>query len=846
MADPKSPIAQGSGASAGRDVTVTGRDIAAGRDVTASRDINLTTNNNYYSNSTERPVRTLRRDVTGFVGRGSQLAQLMRLLDPSLNTSPLANVRNGAGCGKTALATHAAHQVAPGFPGAHMFLEMAVAGLSPLDCGEALRRLLMMLGLTDSVIPDGVAARADMFRSRLPDGSILVLDNVMSVRQVADLLPGQPGCAVLLTSRYSLLELEGLAEVDLGPMPPDDARDLVASRIGADRAAAEPDAVREIVRLCGALPLALNIAAAQLMRPANRRLPVAALAGRLRDEHRRLDLLKTDYLDVRASFSLGYQALTPAAARMFRLLGWARVPSFSREFAEAVDGTADAPDAFDELLNSHLAEDGNDGRARFHDLLAVFARERAEKEEVPEARDSALDRAIAWCAERAAFLGDQIVPKDDRLPGTASDAAAIASLDAERDVMLAMIRRAAAEGRDTQLPLITASLGNFFDVREAWTDWLEAAELAVASAERTGDPQVVAAALLQRSWPLRLMRHTRQATADAEAALRELDDVPAGIIRGEVLSHLGTLYREAHRYDDATRCLDEAIAIFRSAGDQRREGLALRTLGHVQSWRMDLPAAQATLERGIGLLRAAHDRLGEAWSHANLCEVFGYAWRYDDAAAESATAREIFDDLGSRQGAAWALNHMGRINLQYGQITMAIDCSERALAVFRELSDEYGTGWALLHLASARRDAKLAREALAVFAAMTDPEEDGQGWALVTLARLTGDPARADEALGHFAVTGSPRGEGTALATRGDLERAAGQHDAAARSYASALPPLERYDPHRAALVRLAQAELARQAGNDDLANELTQTAQTTLTALGAPEAEHDSGEGRT
>lgn len=838
---PPGPSA-GSGASAGRDANVTGGSFGAGRDISAHE---ISVSNNYYAQPAEVPVRNLRRGTALFVGRKAQEAELLSLLDPEQNPFPLANVCNGAGCGKTALALRVAHQLTPLFPGAHMFLEMAGTGFAPLDVGEALRRLLMMLGLTDSGIPDGVAARAELLRGRLPDQSLLVLDNVVSAGQVADLLPGHPGSAVIMTSRYSLLELEGLAEVDLGRMPADEARDLLAGRIGAGRAAAEPDAVDEIVELCGALPLALHIAAAQLNRPANRRAPVAAFAARLRDERRRLDLLKTDYLDVRASFSLGYQALSGPAARLFRLLGWIRLPDFSRDLAESADGTADAADAFDELLNANLAEDAGPGRARFHDLVAVFARERAEEQEEPPARDAAVDRAIAWCAQQAESLGRQVIPAGARVPGTLSDAAALAALDAERAVMLAMIRRAAADGRDAWPLPITASLAGFFEVRGAWAEWLEAAELSVVSAERSGDPQALAGALLQRSWPLRLMRHTSRAVQDAVAALRQLDTLPAGTLRGEVLSHLGTLYREAHRYDEAQQCLNEAIAIFRATADPHSEGLALRTLGHVQAWQMELAAAQLTLERAVTLLHDAGDRAGEGWSHNNLCEVFGYAWRYDAAAAEHRRALQIFTELQSPQGEAWALNHMGRISLQYGQADEAASYCGRALAIFRQLRDEYGTGWALLHLASARNDPEPAREALTVFRAMSDPEEDGQGWALVTLARLLGDPALAEEARGHFAVTGSLRGDGTALAVRGDLERAAGQAAQAGHSYNSALPALERGgDPYRAALVRHSLAALAHQDGEDDLARDLEQAAEAALTALGVPQDARPAGEG--
>lgn len=844
MADTDSPSPQGSGAAAGRDIHITAEGFAAGRDVNA-RDISYVANH-YYGPVPGQPVRLLRTVAGRLVGRGKQFAELRSLLDPERDPSPLVNVSNGPACGKTYLAEHVALAVAELFPGAQLFLEMTGPGFV-LDTGAALRRLLTDLGVTDSGIPEDVRARADLLRRTLPDGSLLVLDNVMTAEQVADLLPRHPSCAVLMTSRSSLQALEGLIEVDLGRMPESEARDLFAELIGAARATAEPEAVRTIVELCGGLPLALHIAAAQLRRPSARREPVETFAGRLRRERDRLNMLKTGHLDLRASFELSYQSLSEPAARLFRLMGWIQVPDFSREFAEAVDGTADGPDAFDELFDAYLAEDTGTGRTRFHDLLSVFAQERAQDKEDPGSRDAALGRAIAWCAEQAALLGGQVMPVDQRVPGTLSDAEALAALDAERDVMLTVIRRAAAEGYGVEPLLITSRLGSFFEVRGAWDDWLEAAELSVMSAERSSEPQMMAEALLQRSWPLRLKRRTSQAISDDVAALRLLDGLPAGTLRGEILSHLGTLYREAHRYDEADQALTEAIEIFRATGDPHSEGLALRTLGHAQARRMDLAAAQSTLERAVTLLEQTGDRVGEGWSRNNLCRVFGDMWRYDDAAHQHRKALEIFTDLGSPQGQAWSLNHMARVSGQYGRTADVIDYGERALAIFEALNDKYGTGWALLHLAAARQDAEQARRALASFTAMSDPEEDGQGWTLVTLARLLGDAALAEEALGHFAVVGSLRGEGNALAARGDLEREAGQLAEAERSYDSALPALERGgDIHRAALVRLALAGIARQSGDETLARNLEQTAQTALTAFDAPEAGQFPGKGHT
>jgi len=814
----------------------------------AGRDINHTVVNHYNGDSSgvlpvpTRPVRMLRHRAEPRVGRDEPFATVLSHLDPEQTTYRMVCICNGAGCGKSFLADHAARKAASMFPGDQLFLEMTLAD-APLDAGDALRRLLENLGLTDGAIPAGVPERADLLRRTLRDGSLLVLDNVVSVDQVTDMLPYLAGCMVIITSRCTFAGVDGVVEVDLGRMPVEEACELIADQIGADRAAAEPEAVREIVELCDGLPLALYIAASQLKQPLERSEPIAAYAARLSEEHRRLDELTVgNHLDVRASFSLSYQALSRPARRLFRLLGWVQVPQFSRELVKAVDGTADAPKAFTELCNAYLAEGAGSGRARFHDLLAVFARERAEKEESVQERDAALDRVITWCADRAAVLGSQVVPVGRRVPGTTSDADALAALDADRDVLLTVIGRAALEGRGSQPLLITSRLAPFFEVRGLWTDWLQAAELSVGCADRTGDPHAMADARLQRSWPLRLMRRTREATQDAVAALDLLHDDPAGTLRGEVLSHLGTLYRESHDYDKAEDALNQAIEIFQAAGDRHSEGLALRTLGHAQARRrVDLVAARTTLERAIALLRETGDRVGEGWSRNNLCRVFADTWRHDEAVAENQSAMAIFDELGFPQGRASALNHMARIHLQYGRSAEAMTCADQALEIFSGLGDKYGRGWALLHLASARQDAGLARDARAEFAGMSDPEEDGQGWALVTLARLTADPDLAEEALGHFRVIGSLQGQGAALAVQGDIERAAGRSSAAGRLYDSALPPLDRAnDHHQAALVWIGQASLARQTGDNALADELQRRAKAQLEALGAPE--NDTG----
>ena len=145
-------------------------------------------------------------------------------------------------------------------------------------------------------------AGVELFHAELRDRTLLVLASVTSVGQVRDLLPDREDCGVLMTSRRSFSELEGIRELDLGSMTGDEAYALLEDRVGAERVRTDPAAARKIIELCGALPLALHMAGAQLAKPSNRRLPLARFAERLSAE--RLDLLRSDHLDLRASFSI--------------------------------------------------------------------------------------------------------------------------------------------------------------------------------------------------------------------------------------------------------------------------------------------------------------------------------------------------------------------------------------------------------------------------------------------------------------------------------------------------------------------------------------------------------------
>ena len=239
-----------------------------------------------------------------------------------MGTTLLVAIAGTAGVGKTALALHFAHLAADRYPDGQLYVNLRGFGPlgEPLRVTAAMRALLDALQVPPGQIPTGLEAQAGLYRSVLAGRRMLVmLDNAASAAQVRPLLPGGGDCLAVVTSRRQLTALaaaQGAHTVVLDALTDADARELLASRLGAARLAAEPGAARELTAACARLPLALSIAAARAAaRPG---FPLAMLAAELRDPGRRLDALDAGEAaaNVRDVFSWSYQQLSPAAARM--------------------------------------------------------------------------------------------------------------------------------------------------------------------------------------------------------------------------------------------------------------------------------------------------------------------------------------------------------------------------------------------------------------------------------------------------------------------------------------------------------------------------------------------------
>jgi DNA-binding SARP family transcriptional activator len=343
-------------------------------------------------------------DVPGFSGRDAELQQLNDVLIQA-EAVGVAVVSGTAGVGKTALAVHWAQRMRSSFPDGQLCVDLrgfAPGGAAGPD--EVIRGFLEALGVAPHRVPATLVDRAALYRSMLSGRRMLVLlDNARDAQQVRPLLPGSPGCLVLVTSRHQLsgLVAHGARPLVLDLPSPDEAREMMTRRLGAT----DPGTLDEIIALCARLPLALSITAARAAtRP---HVPLRALADELRRTSGCLAAFVGDdeATNVRATLSWSYRALSPEAAALFRRLSQHPGPEFTVPAAAALGGSslARARRLLGELAHEHLVTEQNPGRYAMHDLLRAYANEQAHEVDVDADRQAALLRMLDSDSETLGF-----------------------------------------------------------------------------------------------------------------------------------------------------------------------------------------------------------------------------------------------------------------------------------------------------------------------------------------------------------------------------------------------------------------------------------------------------------
>ncbi|ANZ40952.1 hypothetical protein BBK82_38190 [Lentzea guizhouensis] len=442
--------------------------------------------------------RQLPAPASGFTGRTAQLSTLDALLPDG--GMAIAAISGSAGVGKTALAVHWAHRVRDRFPDGQLYANLrghTGGGAAPPI--EVLAQFLSALDVPAERVPLDVGAASAMYRTLTTDRSVLVLlDNAVSPDQVRPLLPGGPRCLVVVTGRdrmTGLVAMDGARAVKLDVLSPDDALELLARVLGAERIRAEPVAAAEFAKLCAYLPLALRIAAANLAdRPG---YGIDDYVDELREGNVlwALAVPGDEQTAVRAAFDLSYAALPEQARRLFRLLSLVPGTDAGTEAVAALAGTdpGQATRLLDRLAGAHLVELHAPGRHSFHDLLRRYAAERTMEEDTAAERESALRRLYDWYLNAVDGAARQLYPHMLRLPtpeltartpaGVTGPAEASGWLDAERNLVAAVAPRAPPVHG---VAALRRAAGLLLDVHAGSTGWRPQAGLAAEEASREG------------------------------------------------------------------------------------------------------------------------------------------------------------------------------------------------------------------------------------------------------------------------------------------------------------------------------------------------------------------------
>src|SRR6266487_969465 len=641
-----------------------------------------------------RPAQ-LPADIADFTGRDEQVKRLSDLLSgTSASGDPgavrIAVVAGSGGLGKTSLAVHAAHRIRRRFPDGQLYVDLLGATAAPLLPGDVLARFLRDLGVDGRDIPVDEDERAARYRTTLARRRMLVvLDNARDAAQVRPLLPGSASSAVLVTTRSRMPDLASTKLVDLNVLDDDEALKLFVKVVGEERAAAEPEATAELLDACAGLPLAIRICAARLVTRSG--WTIRAMAGRLTDEHRRLDEMRAGDLAVRASFEVSFTSLPPSTdkqgidpALAFRLLGLWQGPSISAAAAAALFGVPEysAEDALEVLVDTHLLESVATDRYRFHDLLRVYAAERAEADLPAAERDAALTRLLTWYMRTADAAATAVAPHryNISLDGPAGDDVpalsfatseeALAWYDDERANLLAATRQAAGSGLHEIAWRLPAPLFQMFSSRGNWADCIATSRIALESARQAGSRQ-------GEAW---------------------------------ILNNLGDALGFT-RHSEGIDCLERSLAIRREIGDRMGEAQAANNLADAYHWLGRTDEALDLYGRALELNRAVGYRFGEGIALGSLGWTLLDLARAGEAIDYLRQAQDAFAEIDYVDGVGYALHILGRCHLSLDQDADALSCLHEALVNHRSSGNRGRQAATLTTLGTAQNRVGLAAEA---------------------------------------------------------------------------------------------------------------------------------------
>ncbi|HWO64515.1 MAG TPA: BTAD domain-containing putative transcriptional regulator [Umezawaea sp.] len=666
----------------------------------------------------EQPVpRQLPAPPRWFTGRGTELTRLDLALtaEPDEGTHPsetgtgtrsaatvvISAIGGAGGIGKTWLALTWAHQHAEQFPDGQLFVDLR--GFNPAEQpvapDAALFGFLTALGVAPARIPRDLDATAALYRSLVASKRMLVvLDNAATAEQVIPLLPGSPACTVLVTGRTrlaSLIDRYGACHLTLDVLSRQEGCALLTARLGTDRVAAEPDAVDELVELCGGYPLALSITARHAATCSA--IPLAEVAAELRELG--LEMLNHDTdpsASLPAVLSWSLRRLTDEQRTVFGLLGITPGPDTTLPAVVALTGLslARVRKAMSALEEASLLERLPRGRYAMHDLIRTYAATTAH-DLSDDVRDAALVRVTdfhlhtAHTADRLWDPHRPLIRLDPPAPGVRpyplpDVAAATAWLEAEHATLLATQRAAVALGRHLVVWQLAWTLDTLHTrrghARDAFAVWRAAADAAAHLPDFS-----------TRSRAHRLFGRACSRLGLHEEAIKYLEQALALTVRHHDRTQQAYTHRALaaawERQGDDRRALDHArhaLELHRTLDQPVGEADALNAMGWCASRLGQLDVARDHCLAALTLHRRHHYRDGEAATLDSLGLIAHRTGDHPQAVDHYHQALVLYRTLGYASQVANTLDNLGHPHVAIGQHDQARKIWQEALELYRE------------------------------------------------------------------------------------------------------------------------------------------------------------------
>jgi tetratricopeptide (TPR) repeat protein len=609
----------------------------------------------------------------GLTSRDPELTALDDVWASRATHQPVVVLSGIGGVGKSAVALHWLHRTRDAFPDGQLYADLDGSNpQGPAQPDEVLHGFLGTLGLEADNIPSGLAQRAAAFRSLTADRAMaMLLDDAASAAQVRPLLPAGSSVVVVVTSRWRLTSLasDSARFLEVHPLDPTESHQLLMERLGTTRVAAEPDAAAAIVETCAGLPLALSMVSARLQTRPRRTL--AEEARTYRRHIRGGQRASGAGLSLQAVFDVSYEGLTPRAATVYRLCGLHPGPRLGIDALAHVLSSPrdDIEDDVDQLVESNLVTEADDGRYRQHDLLRQDSRRRAEREVTVPDRLSILRRFADWYLDNAIAADDAIHPQRPKLPHRQHTPGVTYRAFADRraaeqwwKMEFPAVRVVFNEAReqcwdDLVWQFCEASWGFFLHHRD-YQPWIVMNKAGISAAQRCGEQL-------------------------AEARLR---------------SQLGFAYAKLHRFDEAVAENVVALRLGELEGHDPTRATALAQLGRAARGQGDLAGAldfyrqAADLQARLGITR------GVALCRRRSGEVLADLGRYDEAITELTGAAAAMADVGDVNQHARAVMMLATVHGRIGRVDHAVTLLLEALEVVRSLHSPYYTAEVLRNL----------------------------------------------------------------------------------------------------------------------------------------------------